>query len=149
MSSSSVISFITEMSYFSRYFILSFSFTSKDFLQMHLEQRFDCIKKIICLEDFLWFKIMFHLNEIKFIWFKQVFICPKDILFELNKSYLIQINILFKSKKAFQTIYFLSFTQIFFLHVSSFKILSLLEIKVLMRGDAHCMSFYRFVQRLK
>ena len=50
----------------------------------------------------------------KFIWYKQIFIWPKDILFDLNKCYLIQINLLFESKKAFQTNYFLLFNQIFF-----------------------------------
>ena len=37
------------------------------------------------------------------------------MLFESNKCYLIQVNLLFESKKAFQTNYFLSFDQIFFL----------------------------------
>ena len=50
----------------------------------------------------------------KFIWFQQIFICPKDILFELNKCHLIKINLLFEKKKAFQNNYFLSFNQIFF-----------------------------------
>ena len=43
-----------------------------------------------------------------------IFICPKDILFDLNKCYLIRINLLFESKRVFQTNYFISFNQIFF-----------------------------------
>ena len=46
-----------------------------------------------------------------------MFIWPKDVLCELNKCYLIQINLLFESKKAFQTNYLLLFNQIFFLSV--------------------------------
>ena len=40
---------------------------------------------------------------------------------KLNKCYLIQINLLFESKKTFQTNYFLSFNQIFFLSASIHK----------------------------
>ena len=39
--------------------------------------------------------------EEKFFQFKEIFIWPKDILFELNKCYLTQINLLFESKRAF------------------------------------------------
>ena len=47
-------------------------------------------KKIICLNDFLWFKEIdnwFKLIDLrqKFIWFEQIFILSKDILFESNK----------------------------------------------------------------
>ena len=56
--------------------------------------------------------------EEKSILFKRIFIWHKDISFELIKCYLIQINLLFESKKAFQTNYFLSFNRIFFLSVT-------------------------------
>ena len=36
-------------------------------------------KKIICLNDFLWFKEMICLNEIKFVWFKLIFLQNKEI----------------------------------------------------------------------
>ena len=39
----------------------------------------------------------------KFILFEQIFIWPKDILFELNKCYLIQINLLLGTRNALQT----------------------------------------------
>ena len=41
-------------------------------------------KKIICLNDFLWFKEMICLNEIKFVWFKQNIFEPNKYLFESN-----------------------------------------------------------------
>ena len=41
-------------------------------------------KKIICLNDFLWFKEMICLNEIKFVWFKQNSFEPNKYLFESN-----------------------------------------------------------------
>ena len=43
----------------------------------------------ILMHQFPWF-------EEKFIWFKQIFNWPKDILIELNKCYLIKINLLFE-----------------------------------------------------
>ena len=58
------------------------------------------IRSFFCLED-------------KFIWFKQILILLKDILFKSNKYYLIEINLLFELKKAFQTNHFLSFNHIF------------------------------------
>ena len=61
---------------------------------------------------------MFLCFKEKCIWFKQIFIEPKDILFKLNKCYLIQINILFELKKAFQTNNFLRFNHIFFLIIN-------------------------------
>ena len=109
-------------------------------------------KKIICLKNFLWFKEMTYSNSIKFVWFnkisdlnqyiisltiyqcinlivlkkivcfKQIFIRSKDILFELNKFYFIQINNFLKSKKIFQKNNFFWFNQIFFLSVHSEKI---------------------------
>ena len=42
-------------------------------------------KKIICLNDFLWFKEMTCLNETKFVWFKQNTFGPNKYLFESNK----------------------------------------------------------------
>ena len=42
-------------------------------------------KKIICLNDFLWFKEMICLNETKFVWFKQNILGPNKYLFESNK----------------------------------------------------------------
>ena len=36
-------------------------------------------KKMICLNDFLWFKEMICLNEIKFLWFKLIFLQNKEI----------------------------------------------------------------------
>ena len=42
-------------------------------------------KKIICLNDFLWFKEMICLNEIKFVWFKQNSFEPNKYLLESNK----------------------------------------------------------------
>ena len=41
-------------------------------------------KKMICLNDFLWFKEMICLNEIKFVWFKQNIFEPNKYLFESN-----------------------------------------------------------------
>ena len=41
--------------------------------------------KIICLNDFLWFKEMICLNETKFVWFKQNIFGPNKYLFESNK----------------------------------------------------------------
>ena len=41
-------------------------------------------KKLICLNDFLWFKEMICLNEIKFVWFKQNIFEPNKYLFESN-----------------------------------------------------------------
>ena len=41
-------------------------------------------KKIICLNDFLWFKEMICLNEIRFVWFKQNILEPNKYLFESN-----------------------------------------------------------------
>ena len=39
-------------------------------------------KKIICLNDFLWFTEMLCSNEIKFVWFKQNIFEPNKYLFE-------------------------------------------------------------------
>ena len=58
----------------------------------------------------------------KIFWFEKIFIWRKDILFELNKCYLIYINLFFESKKAFKIHYFLSFNQIFFLNGGSILI---------------------------
>ena len=41
-------------------------------------------KKIICFNDFLLFKEMICLNEIKFVWFKQNIFEPNKYLFESN-----------------------------------------------------------------
>ena len=41
-------------------------------------------KKIICLNDFLWFKEIICLNQIKFVWFKQNIFEPNKYLFESN-----------------------------------------------------------------
>ena len=41
-------------------------------------------KKMICLNDSLWFKEMIHLSEIKFVWFKQNIFEPNKYLFESN-----------------------------------------------------------------
>ena len=41
-------------------------------------------KKIICLNDFLWFEEMICLNEIIFVWFKQNIFEPNKYLFESN-----------------------------------------------------------------
>ena len=41
-------------------------------------------KKMICLNDFLWFKEMVCLNEIKFVWFKQNIFEPDKYLYESN-----------------------------------------------------------------
>ena len=41
-------------------------------------------KKIICLNDFLWFKEIICLNKIKFVWFKQNIFEPNKYLFESN-----------------------------------------------------------------
>ena len=41
-------------------------------------------KKIICLNNCLWFKEMICLNEIKFVWFKQNIFEPNKYLFESN-----------------------------------------------------------------
>ena len=46
-----------------------------------------------------------------------MFIWLKYILFEFNKCYSIQLNLILETKKAFQTNYFLSFNQIFFMRV--------------------------------
>ena len=43
-------------------------------------------KKIICFDDFLWFKEMICLNETKFVWLKQNILGPNKYLFESNKS---------------------------------------------------------------
>ena len=42
-------------------------------------------KKMICLNDFIWFKEMICLNEIKFVWFKQNIFGGNKYLFEWNK----------------------------------------------------------------
>ena len=42
-------------------------------------------KKIICLNDFLWFKEMICLNETKFVLFRQNIFGPNKYLFESNK----------------------------------------------------------------
>ena len=49
-------------------------------------------KKIICLNDFLWFKEMICLNAMKFVWFKQNIFEPNKYLFESNQFF-------FKTKK--------------------------------------------------
>ena len=41
-------------------------------------------KKMIFLNDFLWFKEMTCLNEIKFVWFKHNIFEPNKYLFESN-----------------------------------------------------------------
>ena len=41
-------------------------------------------KKMICLNDFLWFKEMICSNETKFVWFKQNIFEPNKYLFESN-----------------------------------------------------------------
>ena len=55
------------------------------FSRVHTEKK-DLIesKKIICLNDFFWFKEMICLNEIEFIWFKQNIFEPNKYLFESN-----------------------------------------------------------------
>ena len=60
---------------------------------MHSEKRFDWIKENDCLNDFLWFKEMIRLNEVKFVWFKQNIFEPNKYLFKLN-----QINISSKQR---------------------------------------------------
>ena len=51
----------------------------------HIEKK-DLIesKKIICLNDFLWFIEMICLNEKKFVWFKQNIVGSNKYLFESN-----------------------------------------------------------------
>ena len=52
---------------------------------IHSEKIFDCIKKIICLNHFLWCQEMFCFNETKFVWFKQNIFGSNKYWFESNK----------------------------------------------------------------
>ena len=55
---------------------------------------------------------LFDLRQ-KFIWFEQIFICSKDILYESNKFCFIKKKNFFTSKKVFQTNNFLIQSNIF------------------------------------
>ena len=59
---------------------------NRDIYLFHCSEKKDLIesKKIICLNDFLWFKEMICLNEIKFVWLKQNIFEPNKYLFESN-----------------------------------------------------------------
>ena len=64
-----------ELSYIFDCILCHFHTQKKDFIES---------KKMIWLNDFLWFKEMIFLNEVKFVWFKQNIFGPNKYFFESN-----------------------------------------------------------------